>query len=518
MDQATRSSSGRAAIVCEPCRIRHRKCDFEGEVCKQCWANDLECVRQPAIKFRFDAHQRALARRTDNKQRCLPTITANVEFIDESPSLVAHYTGYSAPRPVGEDVSRISPADAGVGDGMDVTEPVMNFAAAPVSNQTSPEDTLVHVSNDSETITPFTEQEARLIRNYAENMALWTDATDPMRSFEFEVPRRALTEPLLKHAICAFSARHYYRDQSGTSGEAEALDHQNKCLELLIPAMSGTQANSVSTLTAVAVLRQNEEMDDQDLRFHLEGTTRIFNMAPQFTSSEGLGEAAAWLCLREDIYVSLITQSPMNICTDSFYTAATILKGGDFAWTQRIVVHLAVLLSRAFGAPADHGHLELSETDISQWDERKPISFIPIHFTPRSVRDGRSWPEVMMLSPHHAVGLQYLHIAHIVLQVAKGMQAGNRPYGHLAEHRARERKLRHHLFMVVGIAISNPRAENTWFTARHCLSVWSGCLRKSRDQQAATQFLVDMESRTGWRTAALRHLMQCQWDEESEPE
>ncbi|KAI7409422.1 hypothetical protein KC336_g12769 [Hortaea werneckii] len=518
MDGAARSSSGRAALVCEPCRIRHRKCDFESAVCKQCWTNDLECVRQPAIKFRYDAHQRALARRTDNVQRSLPPLKANVEFIDESPSLVAHYTGYSAPQTTGEDASQCQPAGAEVEHGIDATEAVTSFQTAPVSNQTSPEDTLIYVTHNFEAITPFTEQEAHLIRNYAENMALWTDATDPLRSFEFEVPRRALTEPLLKHAICAFSARHYYRSQSGTSGEAEALDHQNKCLELLIPAMSGSQANSVSTLTAVAVLRQNEEMDDQDLRFHLEGTTRIFNMAPQFTSSEGLGEAAAWLCLREDIYVSLTTQSPMNICTDSFYAATTILKGGDFAWTQKIVVHLAVLLNRAFGAPADHGHLELSEMDISQWNERKPISFIPIHFIPRSGKDGRSWPEVMRLSPHHAVGLQYFHIAQIVLQVAKGMQAGNGLYQHLAEHRARERKLRHHLFMVVGIAISNPRAENTWFTARHCLSVWSGCLRKSRDQQAAIQFLVDMESRTGWRTAALRHLMQCQWDEESEPE
>ncbi|KAI6879756.1 hypothetical protein KC360_g7726 [Hortaea werneckii] len=518
MDGAARSSSGRTALVCEPCRIRHRKCDFESAVCKQCWTNDLECVRQPAIKFRYDAHQRALARRTDNVQRSLPPLKANVEFIDECPSLVAHYTGYSAPEPIREDASQCQTAGTETEHGIDVTEAVINFQTAPVSNQTSPEDTLIYVTNDFEAIAPFTEQEAHLIRNYAENMALWTDATDPLRSFELEVPRRALTEPLLKHAICAFSARHYYRSQSGTSGEAEALDHQNKCLELLIPAMSGSQANSVSTLTAVAVLRQNEEMDDQDLRFHLEGTTRIFNMAPQFTSSEGLGEAAAWLCLREDIYVSLTTQSPMNICTDSFYAATTILKGGDFAWTQKIVVHLAVLLNRAFGAPANHGNLELSEMDVSQWNERKPLSFIPIHFTPRSGKDGRSWPEVMMLSPHHAVGLQYFHIAQIVLQVAKGMHASNRPYEHLAEHRVRERKLRHHLFMVIGIAISNPRAENTWFTARHCLSVWSGCLRKARDQQAAIQFLVDMESRTGWRTAALRHLMQSQWDEESEPE
>lgn len=112
------------------------------------------------------------------------------------------------------------------------------------------------------TIQPFTESEAILIRNFAENMALWTDVTDPARSFELEVPRRALTEPVLRHAVCAFSARHYFRSRK-EDGKSIALDYQNKCLELLIPAMSGRERINDNILTAVALLRQNEEMDGQ---------------------------------------------------------------------------------------------------------------------------------------------------------------------------------------------------------------------------------------------------------------
>merc|ERR1711939_957169 len=117
---------------------------------------------QPAIKFRYDAHQRALERRRDNAQRSLPPIRANVEFIDESPSLVAHYTGHVSTRPTGEDALQRQPADAEIEHEMNVTENVTNFQTAPVSNQTSPEDILVCATNDFEAVSPFTEQEARL--------------------------------------------------------------------------------------------------------------------------------------------------------------------------------------------------------------------------------------------------------------------------------------------------------------------------------------------------------------------
>jgi hypothetical protein len=77
------------------------------------------------------------------------------------------------------------------------------------------------------------------------------------------VCRLALTDPVIRYAICAFSARHFYRCQRGEDGDAEALDYQNLCLGLIIPFMSGGHTITASVLTAVALLRQNEEMDGQ---------------------------------------------------------------------------------------------------------------------------------------------------------------------------------------------------------------------------------------------------------------
>jgi hypothetical protein len=131
---------------------------------------------------------------------------------------------------------------------------------------------------------PFSEREAELIRNFSENMALWVsvvldilerseayqnpgwnlktklDITDIERHFEIDVPRRALSNPILRYAIFTFSSRHLNRRPGGNW--TEALEYHTNCLQLLIPVLSGGQEGyTEDILAAVAILRLNEEMD-----------------------------------------------------------------------------------------------------------------------------------------------------------------------------------------------------------------------------------------------------------------
>jgi hypothetical protein len=103
-------------------------------------------------------------------------------------------------------------------------------------------------------------REAVLIKNFAENMALWADATDLKRNFELEVPRRSMYFPVLRYAVFAFSSRHVNRDKSDTS--TEALEYYDHCLSLLIEAVGESNGPiDEETLAAIAILRQYEEMD-----------------------------------------------------------------------------------------------------------------------------------------------------------------------------------------------------------------------------------------------------------------
>ncbi|KAJ4412072.1 hypothetical protein N0V82_008872 [Gnomoniopsis sp. IMI 355080] len=96
-------------------------------------------------------------------------------------------------------------------------------------------------------------------------MAPWNDIHDPGRHFETEVPRRALFHPTLRFAIFAFSSKHLNRrnERPGTIC-TEALEYYDKCLNLLIPAISAPERHVTEEVhAAVGILRQFEEMERQ---------------------------------------------------------------------------------------------------------------------------------------------------------------------------------------------------------------------------------------------------------------
>jgi len=266
MGDAEEAAGSRPAQVCQACRIRHKKCDFDNAACRQCQSIGLECVRQPSYRFRYDPKQRALAAESPAAQSRWAQPLSAVEFYNENPGLLQMYTGETAG--IGDRIAGcttsfgffVAPSYA-ISNAACEDSALAAFYHSPPSDQTSPGSAAQHPEVQHKAVQPFTQSEAVLVRNFVDNMALWTDVTDPTRSFQLEVPRRALTEPILKHAICAFSARHFHRERKDEEGQTEALDHLNRCLELLIPAMSGGQGINESILTAVAVLRQNEEMD-----------------------------------------------------------------------------------------------------------------------------------------------------------------------------------------------------------------------------------------------------------------
>ncbi|GIK05574.1 hypothetical protein Aspvir_009687 [Aspergillus viridinutans] len=258
----------------------------------------------------------------------------------------------------------------------------------------------------SQTQTSLSAREAVLFRNFVDNMAMWTDITDPQRHFEMVAPARALHEPVLRAAILAFSSRHINRQR--LDGDTESLKYHNRCLELLIPTLSCNE-NEITEelLAAIAILRQNEEMDPQDNQFHLTGTTHILNTMSSFGSSGGLGEAAAWLCLREDMYISLTSQSPLRTNLQSFERSDVFTRTDDFAWSNRMVFLLARILSCAFNegnqTSRSYASLKHLETEVDDWNASKPQTFQPVHFVPRGKESDRRFPSIWTLLPVHGM-------------------------------------------------------------------------------------------------------------------
>lgn len=287
----------KALPVCEACRLRKVKCDSRGDVCNECTKLKLDCVRTSAIRFKHHRLNDGPQDRVEfppGQAWALPRTT--LRYHDETPNILGLYQKEvglpnggtaAAPEPttvlVGLQTSKHhsdgsldqrqyggSPGEAGAAtDAVSLqvlASSKQDNGILPMKLQAqdsrSPWHQLVGSRNASpmtRSVPSLSRSEALLLRNFADHMALWADGTDQGRSFEFEATRLALTNPVLLYAICAFSSRHIHRDDP--SKDDVALQYQNLCLQLLIPAISDPKTVDVTTLAAAAILRQNEEMD-----------------------------------------------------------------------------------------------------------------------------------------------------------------------------------------------------------------------------------------------------------------
>ncbi|KAF3769418.1 hypothetical protein M406DRAFT_335319 [Cryphonectria parasitica EP155] len=231
--------------------------------------------------------------------------------------------------------------------------------------------------------------------------------------------------------------------------------------------------------------------------------------------SPGLREASAWLCLRQDIYISMVNQTPLKTELSAFEQLDTLLRRtDDFAYAAAMVLLLARVMTCAFAEPsADKLEgLEKLRAEVDEWFDKKPSSFRPIRQVPRDLNAGRALPELWLLLPCHVIGLQYYHIAQVVLLLIMPMEQSS-GYGDLRRGSRKEATIRNHLRHIIALAQSNTRAENVLFSARHAISVWGGILRHYADQEAVESFLRHMQAITGWNTTPLISSLREQWNE-----
>ncbi|KAB8076425.1 hypothetical protein BDV29DRAFT_170229 [Aspergillus leporis] len=546
MTPTVQGKRSRLVSGCRRCRARHLKCDTHIPACNHCKQARVNCDRSFNVRFRdvldLDNNYDIVFPERD----IWPRPIGPFQFHDETISIKELYcvegsdTFYpqhdvsaclynSSHSPTGG--SYLNPNRHGFSV-LEPTSVTQSSISSLIPLLSASQNSALHLNQENDHIsslsssparnwhgdkstsaqdTSFSEREAILMRNFVDNMALWADITDPQRHFEIEVSLRALEEPVLRFAIFAFSSRHINRQK--IQDTSEALQYHNQCLQLLIPVLSGPSDSITDTvLAAVAILRQHEEMDCEDNQFHLTGTTRILNTVSLFGSSGGLGEAAAWLCLREDIYISLTSQQPLRTDLQSFSNSNVFFREDDFAWASRIVFLLAKALKNVFNPnrTADPALLEGIGEEIENWNNRKPRTFEPIQYKPRTRELNRRFPGVWMLLPVHVVGVQYYHIAKIILAFSC-CPSPALAYESFRHSRNKEKSIRNHLLTVLGLAKSNPKAENTLFTARHSLVAWGWVLRHRQDQEAAESLLRDMETRTGWDVSQSIQSLREQW-------
>jgi hypothetical protein len=150
---------------------------------------------------------------------------------------------------------------------------------------------------------------------------------------------------------------------------------------------------------------------------HLFGSSRIINSMTALAASGGLGEAASWVSLRQDIYVALTLNKPLNVRLRNFEASQSLCEPDDDTWANKMVLTFATILSFTSddGQELEPERWDAFQHDTDSWMISKPDTFAPVIEIDCDPLGSRPFPEIWMLKPAHVIGWQYFHMAKIIL-------------------------------------------------------------------------------------------------------
>ncbi|KAF2452414.1 hypothetical protein BDY21DRAFT_173906 [Lineolata rhizophorae] len=356
-------------------------------------------------------------------------------------------------------------------------------------------------------------KEARCFMHFIDYLAQWVDVCDPRRHFGTEVPRRACEHPLLTYALLAFSS-HHLSILSGYEDDSPAR-YYSSALQILIPILDGPiNALNEDILAAIVLLRLYEEMlPDVDTGTHLFGSSRILNSMSSFAAKGGLGEAASWIVLRQDIYFSLTKSQPLYIQLESYKMSSSFTDNSAESLANRAVFLCAQLLAYAFHCGADLDVQlwnELNE-EVEKWYETKPWQCTPLWVGPQG-SSGSAFPSIWMIRPAHIVGYQHNCLARVLLAIFNPHLC--KPgFETFSRRREADDAALGNLRMLIGLAISNPSVVNATLLASHALQACGSYLKDPEERKEAIEFLEDVRKRTGWHTSRIVNNLTAQWSQ-----
>ncbi|CAM1501233.1 Fc.00g103950.m01.CDS01 [Cosmosporella sp. VM-42] len=375
--------------------------------------------------------------------------------------------------------------------------------------------------------------EARYLMHYIKDLASWIDICDPARSFSTEVPKRACKLPLLSYSILAFSSRHLYLMTGREDPNCET--YYNQAVQILIPTLDAPlETLDENVLAGIILLRLYEEISDADTGTHLLGSSRLLNTVSSFAAQGGLGEAASWIVLRQDIYVSLTRWQPLRISVDNYKNSNAFRDTNDEAMANRAIFLCGQVLDYAQRTDTHLNHDMWAElnNNLLEWYESVPWRRVGPYFleaaTPQN-DNGDVFPNLWMTQSTHVLGYQHFYLARLLL-IVFDPQVWKPGFEALKNRTDIDDAVLTNLRMIIGLAISNPTVITAVFTAHHILftckskylphtkskltqmrTLGGSYLKDSRERTAVFQFLRDMTKSIGWRTKPLADKLSREW-------
>ncbi|RAK84182.1 hypothetical protein BO79DRAFT_203167 [Aspergillus costaricaensis CBS 115574] len=373
-------------------------------------------------------------------------------------------------------------------------------------------------------------QEACLMRYFVEELAPWFDSCDAGKHFALVMPDRAVQCPALLYAVYSAAARHLGRWQStGTRpvafagrhlpnlGDGMALNYQSLCISHLMSA-DDTEIHNVDLLAASVILRFYEEFDAAlagvDGKTHLHGTQVFLNAQGHAAlRCGGLQLAAFWVGIRQEFHKAFLEQRvaelDLSCCDGSVYRQLD--STDDPTWANRVVLHCVDVLRYCYG---EEGQIRSQYEELcaynQQWQALTPPTFDPLYCRPPNTVKGEIFPVLWYLDDCIVTGIQHWHLARLLLAVFDPTVPRLGP-GRKAAIARRESEVKHHVFSLCGIAISNKTAP-ALVSACMGVSMCGDRMTDRREQEALFDILLKTEQIHGLTTTHAQNSLRAAWE------
>jgi hypothetical protein len=203
---------------------------------------------------------------------------------------------------------------------------------------------------------------------------------------------------MLLYSMLAASSRH---QTLGNDDWQEASDYLGKCLKLVIQALSHPEdSHSDNLLLTIVCLRLYELFSHESFSaLHLDGLACLSSAMLKFLQSGGLTEAAAWIALRHDLFIAMMSKQPPKIPLGDFDRSSVFQRRTDpSAPAYRIILIWAKMLQRLYSTDPDglpttwKGH----QDDVQKWYDEK--GFQPLFQQDANVSPDQPFPIISMIN------------------------------------------------------------------------------------------------------------------------
>lgn len=318
---------------------------------------------------------------------------------------------------------------------------------------------------------------------------------------------------MLLNAILSFSASHLSR-LDPTFDPLATIEYHDACVHHLLPALQDPLLATEGALPLCTVILRNSEMlwSETDFQRHLRGCHSLFRYNRNNFKPRSLKHVAFWTYVRQEILAALPKSTTTNIDTSNRTYHVVWRQDTDDEWTNQIIWLSAKIINHCFGEEVTNcSRWEELQRDVNAWKERIPDTFRPISV----IHDDEPFPIISYLCTWHIIGMQFYHIAKVLLALYNRKQQSGISLLHFA--RSIEAEIADQTYQLCGMIRAltlGPKSKHpgVLVNATEPLIICGRSLKRREEQMALIKMLRQIERDTTWPTEQGIKVLEQEWE------